>query len=953
MAFETKFFDDFANSTVDVKTDPGNGAITEPAGSSLIVSITAGDHAGWGAGTGNDNKGAPIAYEDLLDHITEHEGVLRFETRITDLTKTGNEIFSGLTVWKNGAGGTGRENAYLIGWYDANNYIYIYKMENDVGRTQLYAGSSVGDPSATPHIYRFYINLTDEKVVLNSELQAAWTLNPNSIGFIYSATDGASWGYPVQRELDFTPDGFGVYALNWSGGGWRGVDASFDYLKLEQDLTPQVWTGDGLGSAPKTLIDDRAEIAGAGGPQAHEGTSRGQRLAGSVSQPVSTDNRDVPKQLMEDQVATQDAAGAPEHQPALGLFSDTDKNLQEMQVGIVHPDLDYITEKDDGDANELLADTDTRAVLKVDNTVGGFGDPTSNNHWGAAADGKFYADGVECAPGVFGTLAGGFDHESWRNSEEEPLQLGKTTGSMSMTADDVATMVGTFNGYPTGPAFSSLHKWVLTGDFDIQLDFANLSASNTSYVLGMLATYNAGGAEGTNYVGIEHVRGRYEFTRVLNGAWAATATGGGNDTSGKIRLTRVGGLFRGYYWTGSWTEVGSGYTHALGGNPLSITIYATGTSGCVLSVDASNFTINSGTTSNRAGWYREASGDHRGTLAVLPASMGIVATQGSLELLDLATDKLWMRFLRGSLNALGAYQNERPNAVAWDDGLLLLAYGSDASETQEGGAIMIDFVLDSIRQHREAVSTICGSYHRGTRSRADGVIVGRNSGVAYSVDDDTWQIQDYRVWGVDLYRDSGFEYRAIATVEGMTVVKLTRWELQTALQRSTGTETTHMRWCLFDPSDGELFYMDDTTMHSRAKTGAGGWETVMDGGTFTAATTKALPGSRHRNEQYMAVRYGSYLFMPAVEGVYRIDWPSGSWTLFYGKPGSGATHEILPDGDVTALTFGNDGTYDMLAVGMRNIRWGGGQIVAVKLTDNTIYGLTPVAELETPRALGA
>jgi hypothetical protein len=163
-----------------------------------------------------------------------------------------------------------------------------------------------------------------------------------------------------------------------------------------------------------------------------------------------------------------------------------------------------------------------------------------------------------------------------------------------------------------------------------------------------------------------------------------------------------------------------------------------------------------------------------------------------------------------------------------------------------------------------------------------------------------------------------------------------------------------MKWCFFDRLDGELFYADTTKVYSVARSGAGGWETVMTGGTFTAQTEKSLPGTRHVDSQYLLVRYGDYLFIPAWEGVYRVNWPSGSWELFYGSAGSGATHEILPDyQQVLSLALGKDGVVDLLAIGLRFRGLGGGQIVVAKLSDNTVYGLGRVRQLEDPRYMGA
>ena len=199
----------------------------------------------------------------------------------------------------------------------------------------------------------------------------------------------------------------------------------------------------------------------------------------------------------------------------------------------------------------------------------------------------------------------------------------------------------------------------------------------------------------------------------------------------------------------------------------------------------------------------------------------------------------------------------------------------------------------------------------------------------------------------DLLFAGGYEYRVAATEAGLRVFKWRRWYLQGYLNNEENITTpdwsdwdtaNNVEWCLFDQATGELFWHDKTNMYSAQKTNGGfsGWEDRMDESTFPAETTKALPGTREWRGQWVAVRYGSYFFIPADEGVYRVNWPSGSWELFYGIPGSGATHEILPNYSFpTALALGQDGTTDVLIVGM----WDGTAIV--KLALHTLHSQTP------------
>lgn len=958
MAWELKFFDDFDNSTVDIQTDPANGAVAEPAGSDLVVSITAGQHAGWASGIGNDNKGFPLAFEDVADHV-EHKGLLRFETRLTDLTKTGNEIFAGLTVF------TRRTEAFLIGWYDGNDDIYVYKVVDDSNRTGVWQVGNYGNPSTTDHIYRFYANLTAERVVLP---EGAWVLDPGTGAFVFSHNAGSSWVFTTQLDLTIGPSKCGLYALNW-GSSWRGVDASFDYLKIEQDLHPQFSTDHENSTSrqdarqPKQLIEDKAEVGDAGGPPAAIGKGMGQYLPSPLALATGTPSptQRQPRQLVEDGAQWQFEAGPQEER---GLFREGQHGLKGLLEGDAKAKIataDYMQEKDDSDGAEFISGSDIVVVARIDTTVGGFGNPTTNNHYGAARDGKYYVDGVEATTGgySFGTLAGGFNLTDWSMSGQDPMGLSSGATVFALTADDELRIQGTWAAWANpGGDVSSKTRWViLAGDFDIQVDFSNYVVNAGSEGASRLAV-TAHRAEGDNQFYINRdANGTYRTARILDGGYASLGTTGTSDTSGKLRITRVSGVLTAYKWNGSsWDSVGSTLNDSRLQGAVQVGLGSSGNNNTNTDIRFSNFTVNSGTVSNLASWARESSGDHRGTQASMPNTLGVVCTPTSVNLIDLDNNKLWMRFVRSGSNALHYYSSygQRPRDIAWSDGVLCIAHGSREDQSEEGGAIIVDFTWDHIRIHRQAASTVCGGYYNG-RSSVETISV-RNDDKSYKIDDDDWQIPDYRVFSVDIWHSGGYEFRAVGNVDGVSMFKEQRWYyLNTPdVERSNSTETVTVRQVLIDSTSGELFYVDDSDVRSVAKTGIGGWETVMSGGTFTAQTTKSLPGSRHTLLQHRIVRYGSYLFIPAWEGVYRVDWPSGSWTLFYGKDGSGATHEILTDYSmILSIELGNDGTYDLLVVGMKNHAWGGGQVAGIKLSDNTIYGVSPVVELEEPRAIGA
>jgi hypothetical protein len=286
--------------------------------------------------------------------------------------------------------------------------------------------------------------------------------------------------------------------------------------------------------------------------------------------------------------------------------------------------------------------------------------------------------------------------------------------------------------------------------------------------------------------------------------------------------------------------------------------------------------------------------------------------------------------------------------IKFREGVLLLAW--------HGAMIRIDLGLSDARIHRSMSDTNRGAVKLNTHgnsysgwyndSPTNSPIITRNTTTNWSTpSQDEWAIPDNDVNDCDLWFNGGYEYRVAATEAGLRVYKWRRWYFYGNNEEGMATPdwsywdtANDVEWVIFDQSSGELFWHDMTNMYSAPKTSGGsdGWEDRMDESLFPAAVTKALPGTREWRSQYVAVKYGNYIFIPADEGVYRIDWPSGSWELFYGNSASSATHKVLPNYSFpTALALGADGATDVLVVGMYD------GTAVVKLTDNTLHSQTP------------
>jgi hypothetical protein len=491
----------------------------------------------------------------------------------------------------------------------------------------------------------------------------------------------------------------------------------------------------------------------------------------------------------------------------------------------------------------------------------------------------------------------------------------------------------------------SHHGWVIQGDFDIQVDYSNWS-------------YGGGGDGGCQmYARIDNknawfVRRKgtpdyYDRNVMINGVWSTIASvSASGHTSGKLRLTRVGSIARSHYWTGSaWSQIGPDIDMGKT-DDITVSLDIWGNAALTCSIDFSNFTINSGTVSNRTGWYREATGTHRGTQSDMPDTLAVACSAQSIDLIDVTNNKLWMRFLQGANNVFDNWDN-RIEAIdaAFQDGVLLIALSATRYGVDEGMLLVIDFTRDHVRLHRHAASTILGTWYGNLISATGGIALRNTAKDWYSVAYAEWALQDRKVQSCSVVADGGSMYRAAAVGSGVAAFKLPRWHRQTTLQHAFSTETTVMRFCRYNPVNGNLFYVDATTLYEATKADVDAGLAGGFGNTFGATTTKALPGTAATPAHYRFHRYGSStLYMPRVEGLYKVDWPSGSFIHEYGDAASSAMHGVLPPHDaLNDITFAQDGATDLLLVDLLiDGSTGQTQVVAIKLSDHSIYAVSKV-----------
>lgn len=623
---------------------------------------------------------------------------------------------------------------------------------------------------------------------------------------------------------------------------------------------------------------------------------------------------------------------------------------EDRPVVQVDPPADYMSEYLDGDGKSLLGGFGINFVKMIYPSQAPFGAPTPVNHFtGVAQDGLWYYDGLPTLYGVF-CSGGNLNRRAWRFSEDLIQNPGTYYGVPTVVADDHISLSGSVPGgasWKTYTLLNSVFRWALEGDFDIQVDYKNFSkvASGSTHWEGYMSVHSRDGNSSCR-VGVvirtDNVRKWRADTNSWNNEYGTAPV---EDT---LRLVRTGSnieFFRSD-GVGGWISFG---VRSTSGNietaPVFLQFHSAGYEAANGTLEWANFTINSGTIRYTAGWYGETPGDHRGNTAAMPDRLLMVGTQTSIDLIDPDTRLMWMRFVRGANNVLDQWNaNLRVYNASWSSiGLLVVAWGEPNGT--DGATLFIDFASDRVSLRRTAGSTITSASYDTNTYVMLGEILYRNNAEDWSGDDDDLGIPSNCVLDVDTYNPDGDNsqpgdrnYYAIATEAGMQVQTFLRWYAAESPRKiASSTETDRMWFCEFDQATGDLYYMDETNLYhvTRAIIDIG-----INGGftfTFTADNTKALPGSRQFFYQYTMVRIGTDIYVPADEGVYHISWPSGSWVLLYGRPGSGATHEILPEesNHATEIHYVQDGVNDLLLVGVG--REVDGSLIAIRMNDHSVW----------------
>ena len=764
-------------------------------------------------------------------------------------------------------------------------------------------------------------NLDDATIILKVNGVTAWSGDTQQSGFVVTklaVTNGFS--YEINPDTDLPPNKF------------TRVDV------FAQDLAVET-----LQTFYTFLVEDRLFPDESQGKSAFED----QLTLPSIStlRPAQT------QQAFEDQLTL----------PSALLMKPTEKsNIEDQLVTLLTTlsEFEYIDNKLDGQSKEYIDGTLVQAVFKYKASADNWNASRSSGDkfYGAAKSGDLYFDGVACGFGDFGTLLGGVRKNVFGISSVDPLGI-PLVGAMqvSMQADDDLLFQTT--AALSGAGFvgvNSALRWYVSGNFEIQVTWQDINFTSTAPTdAGVL--FRA-------YLDPEHF---VEISRVKTDTQEGIRTRvrvGGVDTdfaffsttaiSGGFKLKRTGSnVTREFDAGGGFSQLGGSIS--LSSDRVYVECAAEGPSGVEFQGAFRAMAVNAGTVSTKAAWAEESPGTHRGSLSSFPDNAVIIATDQSLNIIDEGTNELWIRFVSGLdkvYDTVGS-ADTFVKGLHMSDGVMMVA----VQGASEGYTLRVDFNQDDIRIHRTSGSAITGAHRLSDQNTeahgkdvSTGNIISRNNANSWQGNFNQWQIPDNRSLDVVSVQDSVAvkEYRACATQSGVAIFGWNRWNyLGLAEDNPNTVEETHSNntgkifWCTFSSTLG-LFYVDGSKIYELTKAAI---ETAF-GSTFNATTEKTLPGSRLYDPQYSAIVLGTDVYIPSNEGIYKAAWPGGSFSLFYGRPGSGATHTILAPWHDTVIRLQStvDGAINLILAAVENLSTRRSQVVAINIDDNTLYSKTPV-----------
>jgi hypothetical protein len=979
----TLYYNNFTTTAFDepLVTVSGNGLVVQ-SGNVLHLTCPSGVDCTW-----STTDEAPYVYAGGIGFLAGSEwaiatsgvagsgvvtggagGILRGECRLTTVTSGVDDApKSGLIFQEN------EDNVWQVSFNHDTEEVHLQKIVSNT-LTTVASTSAIKSPNVSPVRFRIYVNSHPSRTILNDLNNA---MSPGTLAAYYSDTDGTLWtqvGSDQSVSINYRAGDFGVFLKRSTASVVTDVLSEFDSFAVTvNDANALFWAP--VAEDDETVVWEDTLTYWQN--RFTDYTAASGMLDKKIGRLPDTDSNYQSKAAWEDYMTyafdrlvypserneTENdfgGQGAWEDNLSLerftqvnpGLLAETSSNFQgkmawEDAMSITFdPSADWEDGTLDGEGRELIQGYNIQAMYYYDST-----DEPWRLHgpgfYGAAADGYHYYNGTPTELyEPIATSASGVNQLSWGDytnplcgiwpSHSSYYNVTYPTTSGEMRLDTTSPLTD----WQSAGVFSA-GRWTLYGDFDIEVRYKNTTKSGGN-----------GGGLNFEIVRDEWHRVYLEFEHDGNiatsfqneGSWQTKWKEYDNDASGRLRFIRTGSNIQAYRYQGGWNAVGG--AQAFGGWNANVRLRVTGTGNLSWDTVVYDLRLNSGTVDRTCGWAREGAGDHFGTKKDFPERAYIIASNNSLNIIDADTELLWMRFVGASNNAYHNSSDQGIRSVKMKDGVLWAAMSGSGTS---GHAVRIDFTKEDCRYIAPSDSLSFARYKfqsGGYRVGYHGSIGGirdRNGANGFNGNWTPWKLPGGNCFGVDFMFEGVGNWNervAIATNGGIALRNYDRhtWNESGGADYPNVTETldtTPCYWCYFDEDTGGLYWTDSDNVHYAAKaTYVAGY-----GGTFSADTTKELPGQMGAPEQYSMVGSSGYLYITSAGNVYRISDLTGEWQLAVGKPGSGAVSESLSTecDYVSSIGLSGDAGISLIMVCTENERYGWTQVVFLRADTLALY----------------
>jgi len=490
------------------------------------------------------------------------------------------------------------------------------------------------------------------------------------------------------------------------------------------------------------------------------------------------------------------------------------------------------------------------------------------------------------------------------------------------------------NGYKTGWLCGIYNNdlWEIGGDFSIQVDFENFSASGTSGGIGLYVYKDT-----ENYFSIRRALNsthRYDSELYVNGSSTNYTHENTNDTVGKLRIARSNSDLYAYYWDGStssWVFLANTSAPNLTGNLfVSLEVDA---SNLDCSVELDNFIKTAGSTT-----FGQNGSFERSTLQAFPERALLVCHDAGFDILNADDKSMWMRFdINGSIGD-AKHQNIVADIVekVWaKNGQIFLG----SSFGLMAGVCVIDFKEDSAWFY--GCENNCWDYLSS--------IARRNFIKGWEINDTYPYLVGAQVFDFSVKTINNKQYLATATETGVTVINIEQNYKKDDYGDRADAITIGQDGALYYNS-GSFLCKDDTSWRPENGNGefTADYSTVISSPIRTLATTLELlfigtqNGISKRSVNDISTQIFPYSTSNGLLGRTSNDVSSitiGKNTIWAGTSGSGGcisiinfqtdsfgsylcaepNHGDLSDNDIKSLSYYEcDGMCSELLVGTAN-----------------------------------